>query len=192
MIGIRYDGAVTLANGLSNNTKLRELYLDGNSIDQSGVDIFARILCNKSSIKETHMSNHTLEMVSISGPPGDELKSLLNLNKCTNKSHVAIKKILKYHPNIDMEPFFEWNMEGEGEHDLKALPYIISWFERAGEAVAGDEEGESYKIDERKLSAMYQFARAMPLMFMPAPLVGIIGEKEMTINFPGSQPQEIT
>ena len=65
----------------------------------------------------------------------------------------------------NMEPFFEWNMEGEGERDLKALPYIIEWFERAQGAVAWFERA---KVDERKLSAMYQFAKAMPLLFVPA------------------------
>ena len=67
-----------------------------------------------------------------------------------------------------MEPLFEWNMEGEGERNLKALPHVVAWFERAGEAVADDEGGEeSCNIDERKLSAMYQFAKAMPLLFEP-------------------------
>ena len=93
---------------------------------------------------------------------------MLYLNEGTNKSHVAIKKILKYHPNVDTKPLFEWNMEGEGERDLKALPYVIAWFERAGEAVSGDEGGEeSYNIDERKLTVMYQFAKDMPLLFVP-------------------------
>ena len=68
-----------------------------------------------------------------------------------------------------MEPLFHWNTEGEGERDLKALPYIIEWFEKAGEAVADDEGGEeSYNIEGRKLSAIYQFAQAMPLLFVPA------------------------
>ena len=66
-----------------------------------------------------------------------------------------------------MLPFFEWNMEGEGESDLKALPYVIAWFDRAGEAVANDEERGRYNIDGRKLSSMYQFAKAMPLFFVP-------------------------
>jgi hypothetical protein len=67
-----------------------------------------------------------------------------------------------------MEPLFKWNLEGEGERDLKALPYVLAWFERAVEAVADDEEGEAYNIGEQKLSAMYQFAKALPLLFVPA------------------------
>ena len=98
---------------------------------------------------------------------GDEILSLLQLNEETNKSHVAIKKILKYHPNINMQPLFKWNMEGEGERNLKALPYVIAWFERA-EGVACEEGRESYNIDRRKLDTIYQFAKAMPLLFVPA------------------------
>ena len=105
------------------------------------------------------------------------------MNEDANKSNVAIKKILKYHPNIDMEPLFEWDAE-DGEQNLKALPYVISWFDRAKVTVAanaeGDDEGdgdssadsddeeESYNIDRNKLSAIYQFAMAMPTLFVPA------------------------
>ena len=67
-----------------------------------------------------------------------------------------------------MEPLFEWNMEGEGERDLKALPYVAAWFDRAREAVAGEERGGSCNIEKRKLTAIYQFAQAMPLMFVPS------------------------
>ena len=70
----------------------------------------------------------------LSVPLDDELDSLLHLNMNTNKSYVAIKKILQNHPYysnaLDMEPFFEWNMEGEGERNLKALPYVIAWFDK--------------------------------------------------------------
>ena len=68
-----------------------------------------------------------------------------------------------------MEPFFEWNMEGEGERDLKALPYIIAWFERVHEVVVYDVDAETlwYEVVKRKLSAIYQFVHAMPLLFVP-------------------------
>ena len=58
-------------------------------------------------------------------------------------------------------------MEGNGERDLKALPYVIAWFDRAGEAAG--EGGERYNIGARKLSSMYQFAKAMPLLLVPFP-----------------------
>jgi hypothetical protein len=169
---INLEGANILANALLNNTKLRDLFLNNNPIDRSGVDIFNKLLCDVSSINSIYSSNHMLEMLGLSQRGGDELDSFLKLNREANKGHVAIKKILKYHPNIDMEPLFEWNMEGEGERNLKALPYVIAWFERAREAVeavANDEGGERNNIGERKLSAIYQFAKNMPLMFAPVP-----------------------
>ena len=63
-----------------------------------------------------------------------------------------------------MQPMFEW--DAEGEQTLKALPYVISWFDRAGVAVR-DIRGERYNVEERKLSVMFQFALAMPLLFVP-------------------------
>ena len=165
---INIEGATILANGLANNTRLRELWLYNNPIDRNMMDSFAKLLCNMSSINDTYSSNHTLDKLTLHISRGDELDSLLQLNGDTNKSHVAIKKILKYHPFIDMEPLFEWNVEGEGERDLKALPYIAAWFDRAREAVAGEERGGSCNIEKRKLTAIYQFAKAMPLMFVPS------------------------
>ena len=139
------------------------------------------MLCNTSSVNDTYRSNHTLKELVLSdeqqGQHADHLSSLLRLNRGTNKSHVAIKKILKYHPNIDMEPLFEWDADGEvgwGTMSLKALPYVVDWFGRAKEAVADedrladDEDTDNedddnsvsddydYCVDERKLSAIFQ------------------------------------
>ena len=55
-------------------------------------------------------------------------------------------------------------MEGEGERDLKALPHVIDWFDRATKAVVGDDMQRDY-LDKEKLYTIYQFARAMPLLF---------------------------
>ena len=68
---------------------------------------------------------------------------------------------------MDMEQLFEW--DADGEQTLKAFPYVINWFRRAEEAVTGDViTGGDYNIEERKLSAIFQFAKAMPLFFVPA------------------------
>ena len=157
------EGAITIANSLSNNNKLQNLYLHGNLIDQTIIqDVFSNVLCNTSNINSLYASNHTLKTLILGGQaPGQHFASLLRMNTHTNKSHVAIKKILKFHPNIDMEPLFQW--DAEGEQFLKALPYVINWFERARVAVA-DEDEEMYNIEERKLSAIFQFAKTMPLL----------------------------
>ena len=157
------EGAITTANSLTNNNLLQKLYLYGNPIDRSVEDIFSNILCNELNINTLHSSNHTLETLRLDHVRGQQLGSLLALNEGTNKCHVAIKKILKYHPKMDMGPFFEW--DADGEHTLKALPYVIDWFERAKVAVADDDE--DYNIERRKLSANFQFAKAMPMLFVP-------------------------
>ena len=181
------EGAAAIANSLANNTKLKKLYLNENPFDPSAVGIFCTVLCNTSSVNDTYRSNHTLDTLVLSdeqqGQHADHLSSIMRLNRGANKSNVAIKKILKYHPNLDMEPLFEW--DADGEQTLNALPYVIDWFKRAKEAVAdedmlADNEGEDdeddssvsddydYCVDERKLSAIFQFAKAMPLFFVPA------------------------
>ena len=158
---ITAEGAIAIANSLINNNQLQQLYLYGNPIDQI-IHVFSNVLCNTSSIEQTYSSNHTLETLMFDYRCGQHLTSLLSMNMHTNKSLVAIKKILKYHPNIDMEPqLFEW--DAEGEHTLKALPHIINWFERAGLAVANEVE-DQYNVDGRKLNAIFQFAKSMPLL----------------------------
>ena len=161
-IGI--DGAMTLFNSLLTNSRLRNLYLGGNpTADFRTVDALSRVLCNTTSINSTYTSNHTLEFLAIRHS-NVEIDLLLDLNKDTNKSRVAMKKILKYHPNIDMEPLFHWDAE-EGEQNLKALPHVISWFDKACWAVLYNDD--KYNIEEKKLSAIFQFAKAMPLLFVP-------------------------
>ena len=166
---IRTEGSIVLVNSLANNTKLERLNLTSNPIDYGIVDdAFFRLLCNTTSIDSIYSSNHTLAALDLRLHflPEEELsiinKNLLILNTDTNKSRVAIKKILKYHPNIDMEQFFYW--DEEGEQSIKALPYILAWFERAKEAVVEDEE---FHIETKKLSAIYQFAQAMPIQLVP-------------------------
>ena len=175
---IGLDGAYIIANSLHGNTKLKILWLSYNRFSTNYrpnpnlQNAFVRLLCNTDSINDTYLSNHTLEQVTLScRDKSQQLKSLLELNKFTNKSHVAIKKILQFHPNIDMKQLFGW--DSEDEESLKALPYVISWFSRAKVAVSEVQndikapvDSFEYNIDQRKLSAIYQFARYMPLQFI--------------------------
>jgi len=50
-----------------------------------------------------------------------------------------------------MTSCFEW--------ELKLLPHVIKWFEQAGRCV----ENKDTSLSSRKLDAIYQFTRAMPL-----------------------------
>ena len=231
---ISNEGVIALVNSLVKNTKLKKLDLRGNPINNSVIeDSISRLLCNTSSINSIHASNPTLGSLLLSNwNPEERLSLLLNLNRdefrftpWTSKTQVAIKaikKILKYHPNIDMSPLYGW--DSEGEWTLKALPYVINSFERAREAdlhspstrytlesprpdsdektVDSDEEntwstheyrldsdeenvesdkedaGKRYiftnlptitreeRVEAKKLSSIYQFARSMPLIFV--------------------------
>ena len=78
-----------------------------------------------------------------------------------DKKKIAIIKMLMHHRHFDMQPFFEW--------DLKVLPLTISWFGRARSIGTGIGNAA---IDKQKLGAIYQFIRAMPEVFEPAPAVG--------------------
>ena len=176
------EGIISIANSLFENNNLREILIDddynNNPFDLRYVeDYFCRALCNTSSINDTYSSNHTLETLRIRQDKGAKLRSLLALNKETNKRHVAIKKILVHFPhNFDMEPLFDLSLEGDdSERDLKALPHVISWFETAKEAIG---VGRPYNLEvrkvlandleKRKISAIYQFVTAMPMLFVPA------------------------
>lgn len=144
-------------------------------IDHRIEDVFSKVLCNTSSINSIHSSNHTFEELTINdddeyegtrngGLRSRHLRFLLLVNATPNKRHVAIKKIMKYHPNINMEPLYNWDVDGE--RTLKSLPYVIAWFDKAREAVDErhddeDEDEYDYQVDEKKLSAVYQFTRAM-------------------------------
>ena len=190
---INNDCATMLANSLENNTTLTNLNMIRQNIQWT--DLVARrfplylaryteLLCNKSSINSTYKSNHTLNFLKLTTPPIRNINQLpwrmpphmtylLNLNKDIDKSRVAIKKILQYHPKIDMASLFEWNLDGEWT--LKSLPYVVSWFERAKEAAAHDEETRFvdcpvsvFDVEKRKLSAVYQVALAMPELIVPA------------------------
>ena len=170
-------GVIAIANSLTNNTKLQSLYLGENPITLSSVeDIFCRgVLCISSSISSICSSNHTLSTLTFSSIIHQHtlLGRLLQLNEGTNKRHVIMKKILQYHPHIDVKPLFAWDMDGEWT--LKGLPYIIDWFNRAAVAVndrgtrrvARAKDRVNYNVDQKKLSAIYEFAKAMPLRFVP-------------------------
>ena len=180
---------ISIANSLSDNNHLRDLNVSANQIDLRVVaDNFCKALCNTSSINDIYLSNHTLESIKSATFNAHDLflgsvAALLKLNKSTrtrNKRHVAIKKILLYHPPIDMEPLFDLSLEDDDDsgQDLKALPHVISWFETAKEAIemnslrmrrhAQRKKLSTNDLECKKLSAIYQFVTAMPMLFVSA------------------------
>ena len=163
---ISSDGCTALVTLLEHsNCNIEHLYLYNNQIPihQNTEEPFSNVLCNTTSINSVYSSNHTLESLSLYRREGvgSELQALLKMNKTKNKRQIAIRKVLKYHPNMDMEPYFaDWI--SDYEQTLKGLPYVLALFEKAN---------ESYDGGPKKLSAIYQFTRAMPLSFAATPFV---------------------
>ena len=167
------EQAQMMANALRCNKKLKILsvYYEEGDIGKAW-SVFTKVICDTSNISSTYQSNHTINVIgagrrvprageslvlNTNGRVLRKLKSLLVLNTNANKKEVAMTKILKHYRNVFMEPFFEW--------DLKVLPLVISWFERAADLTTDFET----HIVERKLLSIYQFVRAMPMLAIGRP-----------------------
>ena len=100
-------------------------------ITDSGWSAFSKLLCNTSSINSTYMSNHTLAQMCHQydhSPPPSYICKYLQLNAFQQHQNIDTAKIAKIkillnHPDLDMEPFFQ--------KQLKLLPHVMSWFQRA-------------------------------------------------------------
>jgi len=168
------DDCTVFAQALIGNNKLTCLDLSNNEdITESGWNAFSTILSD--------CSNTTLLSLGKDyGAPfvPDNLATLLKLNLA-----------------IDMEPLFELDSEGD-ERKPKALPYVIDWFGRVKESNQSEEVVNN--IDARKLSSIFQFARAMPLKFVPAShfmhpsVVSLIQLKEDRNNFLETKNRELS
>ena len=192
-------GCYHLANGLVHNSSLECLDLVGNNpiheqyrISESTIDcMFGTVLSHLSPCQLLakkvdppeiwcptllYYANHTLERLWVDCEKSYYLKDYLKMNSCSNKSHVAMRKILKGDTNIVVEPLFGW--DESGEWCLKSLPYLVSWYERAEAVVeyymsesdddsSVEDEGDEYDIDRKKLSSIFDYAKSMPLLFVP-------------------------
>jgi len=153
------DEAITeFAKALANNRSIECLYLEGNPAISAtkGWAAFSWVVCDVSSIENTFLSNHILEDLRLETYVEDapiHLVSCLKLNENMNKKKVEVNKILMLHDDFNMDLFFKW--------DLKMLPFIIGWFERASD-IPRDFEAN---LEQRKLSAMYQFGRNFSCLY---------------------------
>mmetsp|Transcript_38504 Transcript_38504/g.80681 ORF Transcript_38504/g.80681 Transcript_38504/m.80681 type:complete len:398 (-) Transcript_38504:474-1667(-) len=149
--------AAILANSMKVNRKLKSIILVGSEITERGWHGFARVLCDASSLNKTHLSNHVLQDFGNVPLPAN-LSILLRLNSNNDKKQVAIQKILLRNAYFNMEPFHrEWGM--------KMLPVAVSWFDRARCSARRIKQN----FDAKKLSAIYQFAKTLPMMLVLSP-----------------------
>jgi hypothetical protein len=160
------DGAIALAEGLRGNKTLRELRFRPSTAGMTSVgwSAFSRLLCDTSTINYTYLSNHTLTRVGCCDRSGyeetpEDIQNYLRANNRLGRKDAATYKILRSHPDLDMEPFFKLK--------LQFLPAVMSWFDRVEpieEELIEDEriEYSERSCQSRKLSALYKFVRAMP------------------------------
>ena len=147
------------------NKTLKNLYLNGNAVFSNGLEhAFSEAICDTTTINDTYYSNHTLQTFASfriwTVPP------YLELNRSsTDRRTVAIRKIIRHHNHINMEPFFQY--------ELKVLPIAMNWFDRARRTSCSANHGRiifrganAKDIGRKELSAIYQFAVAMPMMFV--------------------------
>ena len=94
-------GLLALAAGVFDNVRLKKLELLWVDITESVfLDAFSQVLCDTSSVNSTYLSNHTLEEVRINWQTYP-FSTYLEMNAASDKSRVAIKKILRHHSNIE-------------------------------------------------------------------------------------------
>jgi len=155
LYGINFgdEGAMALAEGLIGNKSLTSLrfHPHQSGITHDGWAAFSKLLCDPSSSNSTYHSNHIIKRIGENTPL--DIRQYLELN---GYPHPAIHKILKSHPDLDMEPFFQWK--------LKLLPVVINWFRKARSRLANDlaESIQRGSLPSRELSALYKFVRGMP------------------------------
>jgi len=175
--GIDDEGVTSLADGLTKNDKLAVLNIaKGNPITNNGWTVIAKILCNKSCINKTFLSNHSLQDLGQEGYPivklPIDLESHLKLNSKgksdplnDDQPFVPIQKILDNH--------HDWNMFTLIDEDIKMLTYILGWIDRAGVAnrifdgITKKKKRQNTKtLRGRRHSTIHQFVRSMPLIMV--------------------------
>eukprot|EP00956_Cyclotella_meneghiniana_P032355 scaffold88504_cov41-Cyclotella_meneghiniana.AAC.1 len=119
------EGLSTIAAGLARNKTLEILRSRG---FEGNLRPIAKALCDASSIKRIHASNHTLQ--KICRRPGETMplmpqmiKDCLKLNKTANKNEVIRNKIARYYfiGDFDMSPFIDM--------PVSVLPEVLNLIE---------------------------------------------------------------
>ena len=145
-------------------------------LNQNVAEVYCNLVCDTSNgIDSIYSSHHTIEEMRFSHSNGKyeigpRLRSLLDINSIADKYHVAKLKVILFSSNIDMSVLFEVGGGEDGERTIKALPHVVDTFDSASEAIRTNSKLSHRNeyietVDKRKLSAIYQFTKAMPTLF---------------------------
>ncbi|EJK56095.1 hypothetical protein THAOC_24083, partial [Thalassiosira oceanica] len=136
--GIEDETIRLFANAIRRNCTLRHIDVgssdEGESdVTKEGWDFITNVLCSKTSIMETYLSNHTLDEIKSSEPLPEDLQRWLDFNCAFTTSQAARWKIVITHfPESGMRigaicPFLEM--------DIKLLPHAMNWVGKGDELV---------------------------------------------------------
>jgi len=187
--GLSFQQIIAIAQELPRR-QLKSLRLDTNrpslygnldapveQLNQNVAEVYCNLVCDTSNgIDSIYSSHHTIEELMFSHYNGKyeirpRLRSLLDINSIAHKYHVAKLKVILFSSNIDMSVLFEVGGGEDGERTIKALPYVVdTFFDSALEAIRTNSKLSHRNdyietVDKRKLSAIYQFTKAMPTLF---------------------------
>ena len=137
--------------------------LGSRRITAKGWSLFEKLLCDKSNIKNTYLSNHTVYLTPEESFLEEPIWFYSLLNRGTDdKRRVAIAKIVTHHSHFNVQPLFEW--------ELKVLPLMVEFFKKAF-TFSFSYFGETKiikrkKIKKMRLSVIYDFIKEFPMLYI--------------------------
>ena len=159
-INISDKSAHALADALFGNKSLLNLRFGlSGGITSKGWKSFLTMICDSSSPNSLYLSNHTIRSLSMyPGLPGSDVRKHiareLETNKvCQTPKLAAKSKILRFFPDLDMVPLFQWN--------LKLLPLLKTWLR-----LSSANEAFEARIRNSELSCIYKFVRGLPVLIV--------------------------
>ena len=127
-----------LSGSLTNNTKLRRLYLDGNNITASGWMSLLELVCDTSSITAVKDSNHTIYCLWLVKDPRNAIISALGVDK-SNLLFASLElnnewwwRANRLSPIIRQKMILSHARGGiniaQSDIPDSAMPVVLSWF----------------------------------------------------------------
>ena len=154
------------------NSNINKISLSQNEIDDSCATILAQALVGNNKLKRLDLSGNWgirrgwLDFIAIL--TNNFNHTLCSLGEGIGNMPLILSSLLKLNLAVEMEPLFELDSKDD-ERKPNALPSVIDWFDRRDRESNEDGKVDTINVRTRKLSAIFQFARAMPLKFVPSP-----------------------
>ena len=135
--GIDDECVSILVKALESNTALETLDLYNNGgVTNVGWDYVSNLICDKSSINSTHLSNHMLKSLGVAdfavqgSPPSPSepasVTAMLQINKtATSTKRAAKEKVWQVYFQTNNDPF---DLQPLLDVDVKIMPHVLAYF----------------------------------------------------------------